>query len=207
MDGGGSKGLLFTGGSSKDKTKVATSVQNFFGKPKDSKPSDSSKPPLHASNKEQSKGIVSAIKDPLKHSIRGNDGSASESEQDVIASNISAVVEDVLEDDEEEWDDGSGIKMSKKDSNKRTINDEEEEQEILNTTLTKEDELLIAKSDYKLYQLFIIVYLNNFITTKPCRQTGSDKSAHGAMDNFVSEIATSNVIKKKKKKLVEKVFI
>lgn len=171
-----------SGGNNKQKAKE-TSVSSFFGQtPKGS--SVPSKPPLGKSGNSSTNGSkpikISSPVNPLKQAPRGNDGSQSESEVLPIAEVFSKDTEE----DDEEWDGGYKTDKSKLRKRNKVIDDEDDEDdEVLETTLTKEDEKLIAK------------------------QTGVAK--HGAMDDFVTEVApvVSDGSKRKKKKLVEKTFV
>lgn len=223
LDGGETKGpsafstnKVATGVSEKKK---ATSVQNFFGAgggssggAKMAEKKDAGKPPLPSSvvlGLDPTKVIPSPKKD-LKRAPRGNDGSPSEGV-------LTAIVE---EDEEDEWDDGSGYKTDKKNVHKRgKIVVEEEDEDVedrppIDITLTEEDKELIARYDYSIntcYSRYIIASMTK--TTVLCancchRQLGTEKPAKvGAMDVFVSDSTTQVIggLKKKKKKLVEKV--
>jgi hypothetical protein len=155
LDGGGTKGPSafstnkVATGSDSNKKKTATSVQNFFGgsagggKAAEKKDSSTGKPPLSSNaallGPEPTRVIPSPKKD-LKRAPRGNDGSP-----------IEGLLPSISEEEEDEWDDGTGYKTDKSSLRKRgkivadDDDDAEDESHPIDTTLTEEDQQLIAR--------------------------------------------------------------
>ena len=165
LEGGGSKGPssfsstpAATGSSTSASNSIAVakadakkkiSVSNFFGK------ESIAKPPLSKSSSDEPKKVQPSPSKSLKRAQRGNDGSESESEVPSVVATIAGIVDDYDDgNDEEEWDEGYKTNKNKiKKRGKIVLDETEDLEEVLDTTLTKEDELLIARSCIHIYIL------------------------------------------------------